>query len=391
MQPAAPPHAGSRAPVSTRPRLAILGSRGLPARYGGFETFVEELAPRLVERGIDVTVFCEDRTGPKPLVHKGVELRYVRAWAPGPLRTLHFDLACMQRAAWSFDVVYLLGYGAACGARLAQLGGARLWINPGGLEWRRSKWGRHARLWLRAMEATACRVADRMIFDNGALAEEVVARHGARATATIAYGAAALRQRLGTAPLEALGVRPGAYDLVVCRFEPENHLLEIVRAHAAAAARVPLVIVSNADLATDYVRSVRAAAGAEAKFVGTIYAPEVLQPLRQHARLHLHGHSVGGTNPSLLEAMGAGSHVLAADNRFNREVLGANGAYWADEGELVLRLQEAAALAAPRRASYGRANRDRVERAYCWERIADQYAALVTADTGASVARRRAA
>ena len=391
MQPAAPPHAGSRELELARPRLAILGSRGLPARYGGFETFVEELAPRLVERGIDVTVFCEDRSGPKPLVYRGVDLRYVRAFAPGPLRTLHFDLVCLQRAARAFDVVYLLGYGAECGAKLAQHAGARLWINPGGLEWRRSKWGREARFWLRSMEALACRLADRMIFDNAALAEEIVARHGARSTATIAYGAASLTQPLDPAPLRAFGVHPGAYDLVVCRFEPENHMLEIVRAHAAAAPGVPLVVVSNVDLDTDYVRAVRAAAGAEARFVGTVYDAAVLQPLRQNARLHIHGHSVGGTNPSLLEAMGAGSYVLAADNPFNREVLGANGAYWADEPELTQRLCSTAAMDAQQRRSQGRANLERVRRVYCWERIADQYSELIHIETRGAYASRRAA
>jgi glycosyltransferase involved in cell wall biosynthesis len=375
MQPVAPPHAASRRP-GARPRLALLGSRGIPARYGGFETFVEELAPRLVRRGVDVTVFCEDRPGPKPTSHRGVRLEYVRADAPGPLRTVDFDLRCLRHAAGAFDVVYLLGSGAAFGAGVVRGAGARLWINPGGLEWKRSKWGPVARRWLAAMEAHSCSVADRMVFDNAALAHDVIGRNPVRGSAVIPYGAPVIGTEASEERLAQFGVRPRAYDLVVCRTEPENQLLEIVRAHRCATPDTPLLVVAAQDTG-EYWRRVRAAAGPEAVLLGTIYDQAILRPLRLHARLHLHGHTVGGTNPSLLEAMGAGNAVLAADNPYNREVLGPGGWYWADERELESALVAADAAGEVERRARGALNVARVRGHYDWEAVADTYFELL--------------
>ncbi|MEO0662535.1 MAG: DUF1972 domain-containing protein [Planctomycetota bacterium] len=385
-----PQESGSSGPA--RPRIAFLGARGVPARYGGFETFVEELGARLVTRGVDVTVFCEaERGAPRPAVHDGMQLEYVRPWAPGPARTIQVDVDGLWRAALGrFDVVYLLGYGAAFAAWLPRLTGARVWINPDGIEWQRSKWGWPARVWLRAMESIACRAASRVVFDNGALEEHIAARMGALLpeTSVLAYGARTLPERLDPAPLAELGLAPGAYDLLVCRFEPENHVAEIVEAHARAGTGRPLVAVAGTDDPGPYARSVLASAGDGTRFVGSIYDPAVLEPLRQHARLYLHGHSVGGTNPSLLEAMGAGNVVLAHDNAFNREVLGASDVYWRDVDELVERIRGWGGSGADERNALGRANLERVAQRYSWDVLADDYAALVRSDAARARARR---
>lgn len=371
---------------SRHPRVAFLGARGVPARYGGFETFVEEIGARLAAREVEVTVFCEGAPGEaRPTEHRGMHLEYVRPRAPGPARTIQVDVEGLARCALGrFDVVVLLGYGAAFAAWLPRLTGARVWINPDGIEWQRSKWGRFASLWLAAMERVACRVASRLIFDNGALRDHVLGRlPGTRVPSSVlAYGAYPLPDDVPEDPLDALGLTPGEYDLLLCRFEPENHVAEIVEAHGAAATGRPLVAVTGTEDPGPYAARVMADAPDDVRFVGAIYDPEVLAPLRRHARLYLHGHSVGGTNPSLLEAMGAGSVVLAHDNPFNREVLGESEVFWRDVHELVQRLEDFERAGEEELARLGAANARRVREAYCWDRLADDYAALIHADCG---------
>jgi len=360
------------------PRLAILGSRGIPARYGGFETFVEELAPRLVERGIEVTVFCEGAQGARPSELAGVQLRYARAWAPGPLRALQYDARCIVGALRGHDVVYMLGYGAAPFCLVPRLFGKQVWINMDGLEWRRSKWSLPARAWLWAMERTAFTCASRLLFDNASLRREVEARRGVHVPASvIEYGTALYERDDQKEVVEHYGLEPGGYYLAVARAEPENHLLEIVRAHRASGSSRPLVVVTRLERESRYVRALRAAAGARTRLFDALYDPGQMRPLRRHALAHLHGQSVGGTNPSLLEAMGCGNLVLAHDNPFNRETLGGHGLFWSSEDELALRLAECEGLESSVREGLRSAALERAREHYGWERIADAYAALV--------------
>ncbi|MCP3917040.1 MAG: glycosyltransferase family 1 protein [bacterium] len=360
-------------------RLALLGSRGIPARYGGFETFAQELAPRLAERGVEVTVFCEETPGPRPLDYRGVRLEYVRAKAPGPLRTLDYDVRSLWRARRDFDVVYMLGYAAAFACFLPRLHGSECWINMDGLEWRRSKWNALARTWLWCMEAVAGHAATRLVFDNAALADDVLGRRRPRtAHSVIEYGAHPLA-RAGAGPLAALGLAPDAYDLTVCRAEPENHLLELIDAHEQARTTRTLVLVANTDQDNAYCAAVRARAAQRpgTRLLGPIYDPAQLAALRSHCNVYLHGHSVGGTNPSLLEAMGCGTLVCAHDNPFNREVLADAGTYFADTGALVHRLDALDALGGAERERRIQLARARVVEHYTWDLIADRYAALL--------------
>jgi glycosyltransferase involved in cell wall biosynthesis len=308
-------------------QLLILGTRGVPAAHGGFETFAERLALHLVGRGWAVEVACQvDGPDPHPPVWQGVRRMAIRS-PGGALGTLLFDLRATIAALRRPGVVLTLGYNTAVLGLLLRLAGRRHAMNMDGIEWQRAKWSWAFRLWFRANERIAGYAARPLIADHPAIADHL-ARHVPRERiATIPYGADRI-EAADPAPLTALGLVPGGYCLVIARPEPENSIREIVAAFSARARGVRLVVLGRFDPAVAYHRAVRKAASGEVVFAGAIYDREVVAALRCHAALYLHGHQVGGTNPSLVEALGAGNAVLAHDNRFNRWVAGPAGAYF---------------------------------------------------------------
>ena len=362
-------------------RIAILGSRGVPARYGGFETFVHELAPMLAKAGVETTVFCEapergEITSPR---WNGVRLTYVSAKGPGPLGTLAYDLRCLWKARRDFDVVYMLGYGAAFACGIPRLFGTKVWINMDGLEWRRSKWGWLARTWLKWNEGRACRSADRLIFDSKALQREVALRRSLPATDVVAYGTHRPQRLDAKRKLLELGLKSGRFMLAVCRFEPENQVVELVRARLASRTHMPLILVSNLrpGPGEDEVRNAPSDA---VRCLGAVYDAETLEVLRTHCAAYLHGHTVGGTNPSLLEAMGAGAYCIAHDNPFNRETLANAGSYFASSRDLASQIDRLVGMT-EEAAQYGRQAQARVAQHYTWEGIADSYLRMLNATT----------
>jgi len=305
-------------------KLAILGSRGIPAAYGGFETFAEELSVRLVQNfGADVTVYCEgtDRLG--QAVYKGVKLVYLRAPQWGPLTTLAFDLQCLWHARKRFDILYMLGYGAALFFLFPRFSGQELWVNMDGIEWARSKWSWLAKCWLKMMEAMAVRFSTRIIADAEAIRQHLRKRHRRLPPiAVIPYGAPLVEEPPPKALLAEWHLSPQEYFLIVCRLEPENHVLEILEGFSQVDSDCTMVVVGNISVKSSYINNLLNLAGHRIRFIGAVYDKIKLQALRYFAKAYFHGHSVGGTNPSLLEALGCGNIIVAHDNEFNREVAG---------------------------------------------------------------------
>jgi glycosyltransferase involved in cell wall biosynthesis len=313
------------------PRIAIVGSRGIPARYGGFETFAEEIAVRLVARGYDVTVMCEEEGDMRLPSYRGVRLEYVPAPALGGLTTVVHDCRALWRCRKDFDVVYMLGYGAALFCALPRLWGTPVWINMDGMEWRRSKYGFFGRTWLRTMERAAVGIATRLVADASAIRTELASRYRRMPPATvIPYGAHVVAAPPPPSVLDEWGLAPRRYYIVVCRFEPSNHVLELLEGFADSASPHPLVVLGNYRCETPYIRELVRVAGTDERIrmVGTVYDQAKLHALRYHSIAYLHGHSVGGTNPSLLEAIGCGNPIIAHDNPFNREVAADAGLYF---------------------------------------------------------------
>jgi glycosyltransferase involved in cell wall biosynthesis len=357
-------------------KLAVLGTRGIPARYGGFETFAEKLAIGLTQLGHEVTVYCEAGDASAPTEYRGVRLRYIPAPALGPLQTILYDLRCLWDARTGFDVVYMLGYGTAPFCLIPRLWGAEVWINPDGLEWARDKWGVAAKKYFRLMEWASLRVADRIIADAEAIADSLASRHGPiRSCSVIPYGCEVVETLPRIDPLAEWALVPESYYLVVCRLEPENHVLEILQAFQRSQSARELIVVGNTQARTRYVEQLRSICDPRIRMVGTVYDQEKLTCLRAHAFAYMHGHSVGGTNPSLLESMGCGNLIFAHDNPFNRETLGNCGVFFANVDELtraIDRMDQGAGVERLRTAAKARARRR-----YRWPDIIASYAALL--------------
>jgi glycosyltransferase involved in cell wall biosynthesis len=357
-------------------RLAILGTRGIPARYGGFETFAEQLAVRLVERGHEVTVFCEAAQGGEE-TYKGVTLRHLKTRNLGPLTTLFFDAESLWQARSRFDVVYMLGYGSSMFCWLPRFWNTPVWINMDGLEWKRAKWSPIARWYLHSAEAIATRIPDRIITDASAIKANLESRYLRLPTCdVIPYGCEIISNACAE-ELKSFGLIPGAYYLVVCRFEPENHVREIAEGFLGSSTNARLVLVGDHNGKSTYARSLLGYQSDRILFTGPIYDAPKVQALRFYCRAYLHGHSVGGTNPSLLEAMGCGNVVIAHDNPFNREVLGDSALFFSTSKMVSARVEavdsDQAELSTMRCGAMNRAREF-----YSWESITNQYCNLMS-------------
>ncbi|NLF05171.1 MAG: glycosyltransferase family 1 protein, partial [Actinomycetales bacterium] len=240
-----------------------------------------------------------------------------------------------------------------------------------GLEWKRAKWSGAGRNYYRLAESLAVRWSDALIADAQGIADYY--RRAFRApTVQIAYGAPILDP--GAARLDELGLAPGGYHLVVARFEPENNVHTIVEGYRRSGAELPLVVVGSAPYAHEYTASVHAAADGRVRFLGGVWDQDLLDQLYAGAATYLHGHSVGGTNPSLLRAIGAGAPVIALDVDFNREVVRTAGRYFADAPQLAALLDEAEADP-DATAARGKAGLQEAAR-YDWDQVAAQYEEL---------------
>jgi lipopolysaccharide/colanic/teichoic acid biosynthesis glycosyltransferase/glycosyltransferase involved in cell wall biosynthesis len=358
-------------------KLAILGTRGIPAHYGGFETFAEQLATRLARCGIDVTVFCPSSSQKSDLTYNGVVLKYVKSPSLGKFTELVWDVMCYWVARRDFDVVYMLGVGAGFAAWIPRLYGSTVWINSDGVEWQRAKWTLPQRAYLAVAEALSVAFASRIVADADAIAEYLHKRYPRlKKVSTVAYGAEIPTGTPNQEVLDEWRLEPNGYYLVVCRLEPENNVLEIVQSFERTKSELPLVILGNVENPNAYVRRLLDCSSDRIRFAGTVYDNGRLNALRFFARAYFHGHSVGGTNPSLLEAMACSNLVIARDNPFNREVLGDSGLYWSTTDELtsiVNFVDEFRVDADTRRKRALEIVRSR----YQWDHIADIYLGLL--------------
>lgn len=362
----------------TPPRLAILGTRGIPAAHGGFETFAERLALHLTTRGWAVTVACQvSDAGPHPAAWRGVLLRHHQPRTGGPLGTMEMDLRAVLGTLRRADLALTLGYNTALFGLLLRAAGIPHLMNMDGIEWRRAKWSRPVRGWFWLNERAARFAADHLVADHPAIAAHLARHTAVSRITTIPYGADSVTAA-DPALLAPLGLGAAGHVLAIARVEPENSVLEIVQGFSARPRGLPLVVLGRLDPARQpYHAAILAAASAEVLFPGAIYDPGVVAALRFHARLHVHGHRVGGTNPSLVEALGAGNPVLAHDNPFNRWVAGPAMAYFQDAATCGAAFDRLLAPGADLPAM-AQAARARHAEAFRWPDVLDAYEALLS-------------
>jgi len=353
---------------------AIVGIVGLPARYGGFETLADHLVRRLGDSR-RILVYCSGKPPASlPLEYHGATLEYL-PWDANGWQSMVYDGLAMLKSARRCHTVLVLGVSGCLFLPLIRLLSprARIVTNIDGIEWKRQKWGRVARLVLRLSESVAIRLSHVVIADNRGIQDYVAEEYG-RSSALIPYGGDNIGQEQPSqSALAARSTRfePGWYFLTVCRIEPENHIAEILQAFTQVPHR-PLVMVGNWGVSA-YGSELRArfAAVPNIELLDPIYDIQRLTRLRSEALAYVHGHSAGGTNPSLVEAMHAGLAVLARDVVYNRHTMANLGWYWQSPEELARLLAQ---VDPDEIASVAAQLRQYAHEHYTWEAVSRAYA-----------------
>lgn len=356
-----------------------MGTRGVPASYGGFETFAEQLGTRLVERGHQVTVYGRSHSVPIGLrEYRGMRLRVLPTIRHKYLDTVaHTGLSVLDGLVRRFDIVLICNNANAPFALVPRLGGAKVALNVDGLEWERGKWNRLGSWYYQACAWLAPKLPIVLVSDAHVIARWYHERYGKR-TIYIPYGSDSLRLPPGET-LARYGLEAGRYLLFVSRLEPENNAHTVIEGYRRAGGleglAAPLVLVGDAPYATEYKAELEASGAATPGVILTGYVfGDGYAELQSNAMAYIQATEVGGTHPALVEAMGRGATIVANDVPEHREVLGDAGRYYArnDPDSLAAELRTVAAEPALREA-LAHAAGERARRAFSWEHVTDEY------------------
>ena len=374
----------------------IIGSRGLPAKYGGFETFVEKLVENKVSSQIQYHVAClSDDEVFHHFDYKGVDCFTVKAPKLGPARVIAYDmmainysLKLVQEQQIERPIFYILGntIGAfvAPFAHKIQKAGGTFFINPDGLEWKRAKWPKPVQAYLKYSEKVMTKYADLVIADNQGIESYIKLSYPWSKTAFIAYGTDLQLSFLDSQDtrvrvfFEKWQSREKEYYLIVGRFVPENNYETIIREFMKSNTQRDLLIICNHE-GNPYFEELKQKTGfdkdSRIKFVGTVYDQELLKYIRNQAFAYLHGHEVGGTNPGLLEALAQTDANLVLDVDFNHQVAKEAALYWQkEEGQLAQLIDRVDGQIDF--SELGQAAKKNMKENYTWEKIVGEYEEL---------------
>ena len=354
-------------------RIAILGTRGIPSNYGGFETFAEELSVRLVGRGHEVFVYCREK-------HTFAQYRGVTLIALPIIRHKYFEtiahtfLSTLHLLANPVDVALYCNAGNAIFTILPRLAGIPVAINVDGLERKRRKWNVFAKAWFRVSEYLSTILPTTFVTDAEAIRVYFKQQYG-KDSQFIPYGADTVRATT-TQALEKLALEPGRYFLYVSRMEPENRALEVREAFEQVPTDMKLALIGDAPYADEYIRRVRDTRDARIVIPGAIYGLGYVE-LGSWCFAYIHATEVGGTHPALIEAMGRGALVLYLETTENSEVCGDAGLPYRGGDGLTSRIREVLSMSEVERNVYRDRALQRVREKYDWSAVTRQYESLL--------------
>lgn len=355
-------------------KVAIIGTQGVPARYGGFETLVENIIGDNCSPNIQYTIYCSSKDLSTRLSnYKGAHLKYTPLKANG-IQSIPYDILSLIKTMWKYDVVVALGVSGGIFFPIYRLFcHKKLIVNVDGLEWKRNKWGKLTKLFLRLSEEMALRFSDIAIADNQGIVNYIQKRYK-KDSVLIAYGSDHVKREISESGhneiLKSFNLESKEYFISVCRIEPENNCELILNVFAHTGKR--LIFVGNWER-NDYGHTLKETYSQyeNISIVNSIYDLNTLYVLRHNCKTYIHGHSAGGTNPSLVEAMFCKCNILAFDVIYNRETTENKAHYFRDEIDLAL-------LTSGDKVTMNNADLmyEIAERRYTWAIIAKQYEKL---------------
>lgn len=311
-------------------RLLILGTRGVPAQYGGFEQLAEELALHLVQKGWRVTVYCQEdwsRTVPYETMWGRVRRVHIPVKQNGFLGQIVFGLKCSLHARNQPSMALTLGSHNAVFSLFQRLRGKTTIFHLGDRAYQGERWGPVARMWLRFNEQLACLLGHYFIIDNPETLHHLKSKVSKDNSSLIPTGAAAITDA-SSQPLRDLGLEPGKFSIVIALPTPDHSIMEIVKAFSQETRDHKLVVLGEFEDHNPYHQRVLASASSEVIFPGPIYDQAIVRALRYHSKLYFHGHQNGGTSPSLAESLAAGCPTVAFDTPANRWAAGSEAAVY---------------------------------------------------------------
>ena len=358
-------------------KIAILGTRGIPSAYGGFETFAEELSARLAQRGHQVTVYCRAHSvafRPAGDTHRGVRLVFLPTIRHKYLDTLaHTFVSTLHTLGGDEEIVLICNAANSIFSWIPRLSGKKTVVNVDGLERKRRKWNAAGRAYYGLSEWLSTFLPTAIVTDARTIQQYYRERYQ-KDSHFIPYGALE-PDGSGAGLVEKLGLRPGNYVLYVSRLEPENNALLVVKAFERVKGEVQLAVVGDAPYARDYIAQVRSTRDPRIIFPGAVYGPGYRQ-LLAHAQFYVHATEVGGTHPALIEAMAAGKAILYLDTAENREAAGEAGLPFAASEEALAARMNCLIGCSQERQRLGEMARARAREFFDWERVTDEYESL---------------
>jgi hypothetical protein len=357
-------------------KIAILGTRGIPNNYGGFEQFAEYLGEGLVRKGHQVTVYNPSLHPYKNKAYKGINI--ITKYSPenriGSLANFYYDWICsLDASKRDFDIVYHAGYqSAAPGIKYFSSKSNSIWLtNMDGIEWKRDKWSKPIKWLTKIMEKIAIKNSDYLISDNIGIQKYYKDIHDADSF-FLAYGANIPKVE-NMSILDLYNLADYDFSLIIARLEPENSIEIILEGYSLSNTNEKLLVVGNHNTKYGKYLKNKFSQFGYIKFVGGIYNKEYLDSLRKYSKFYFHGHTVGGTNPSLLEAMAVGANIIAHDNLFNKSVLQGKAQFFTKTDDLVSLINESKDKDF---SNYRNSVQEIIRDKYSWDKVISQHIEL---------------